>query len=295
MSQAMQGTIRKATAGFYYIYQQDKWIECRARGNFRARGVSPLVGDRVEYTVNGNKGMIEKILPRKNSFIRPPMANLDQLFIVVSTVEPAPNYFVIDKLTSIVQYKQVQCTIVVTKWDLLENHQLVDIYQKAGFGVIVANKNVCPDYKEQIGKLANKKISAFIGNSGVGKSTLLNKLDMKVVRETNAISNKLGRGKHTTRVVELFAIGEDTYLADTPGFSDVDLHKTEGILKDDLADTFIEFLPYQNQCRFHDCHHVGEPGCRIFEAVEEGSISQSRYDSYRMLYQHIKDLRPWQL
>jgi len=290
----IRGKIIKAISGFYYVKTEDQIYECKARGSFRNSNQSPLVGDDVLINADDDKGVVEEICDRKNSFIRPPAANIDQFIIVVSSKEPKPNYYVIDKLISIAEYKNVQPVLAFTKTDLLMDRDTIDIYQKADFKCIVADYER-DDWKQEFLNLLQGKTSAFIGNSGVGKSTLLNFLDIGLDLKTAQISQKLGRGRHTTRHVELFSLPFGGYVADTPGFSDVDLHKREGIMKEELAATFREFDPFLGDCRFLDCSHTKEIGCSVLQAVADGNIPKTRHESYMALYEELRPLESWQL
>ena len=291
----MNGRILKAISGFYSVQCGNGLIECRAKGIFRKRGLSPAVGDEVTISVDQNeKGVIEEISPRKNAFIRPPMANIDQFIVVVSAVSPSPNLFVVDKLLSIAEYKDVEPIIVLTKLDMAQLPGVADIYRQAGFTVIEVDYQQ-KAWKQQVLDCLAGKVSAFCGNSGVGKSTLLNHLGLGLSLKTGETSEKLGRGRHTTRHVELFQLPFGGYIADTPGFSDVDLHRQEGILKDQLQYTFREIAPLVGQCKFVGCSHTCEKGCAVLAALEQGKIVPSRHQSYVALYQAVKDIKDWQL
>lgn len=292
----LEGRLIKGIGGFYYVEAADAIYECKARGVFRKRGITPLVGDMVKFTVNDNaENTIDEIMPRRNSLVRPPLANLEQLFIVSSMVEPAVNTFVLDRLIAIAEYKNIEPVIVFTKTDLCDDfQQYVDIYSGAGFKVVVCD-NKSGKGADEIKALLTGKISAFTGNSGVGKSTLLNNIDKSLGLETGITSKKLGRGKHTTRHSQLYKIN-DGYVADTPGFSAVDLERCEKILKDDLPNCFREFEPYLDSCRFMtNCSHINDKGCAVKEAVDNGKISKSRHDSYVALYNEVKDIKEWEM
>jgi len=286
--------VLKSIGGFYYIKTSDGTvIECKAKGKFRKLALSPLAGDIVETEYEQGTNVITKIHTRKNQFVRPPFANLDLLVMVVATVEPNPNYFVIDKMCAIAQHKNADVVIAITKADLSQCEEIKDIYTKAGYKVFVTGEG----QTEQLEALRNEmkgKICAFAGNSGVGKSTLLNRLFPHLELETNAISQKLGRGKHTTRQVEIFDMG-DCMVADTPGFSSIELDRDNFISKYDLPHAFVEFGEYLDGCKFADCSHTSEIGCRIKQAVEDGEISQSRYDSYVAMYEKQKNVKDWEL
>jgi len=286
--------VLKSIGGFYYIKTADGTIiECKAKGKFRKLALSPLAGDIVETEYEQGTNVITKIQPRKNQFVRPPFANLDLLVMVVATVEPNPNYFVIDKMCAIAQHKNVDVAIAVTKADLAQCEDIKEIYNKAGYKVFITGEGQT-DQLNALKAEMRGKICAFAGNSGVGKSTLLNRLFPHLELETNAISQKLGRGKHTTRQVEIFDMG-DCMVADTPGFSSIELDRDNFISKNDLPYAFVEFGEYLDQCKFADCSHTSEIGCRIKQAVEEGQISQSRYDSYVAMYDKQKNIKDWEL
>ena len=286
--------VLKSIGGFYYIKTEDGTvIECKAKGKFRKLALSPLAWDVVETEYEQGTNVITKIHERKNQFVRPPFANLDLLIMVIATTEPAPNYFVIDKMCAIAQHKNAEVAIAITKADLAHCEEIKEIYTKAGYKVFVTGDGHT-DQLEALKDTMKGKICAFAGNSGVGKSTLLNRLFPDLQLETNAISQKLGRGKHTTRQVEIFDMG-DCMVADTPGFSSIELDRDNFISKYDLPHAFVEFAPYLDECRFADCSHTSEIGCRIKQAVEDGDISQSRYDSYAAMYDKQKNVKDWEI
>lgn len=290
---SLNGIILKSTGGFYYVEAADVVYECKARGIFRKKNNSPKVGDRVKITVpEDGYCSIDEIEQRKNTLKRPPLSNIDLLVIVVSTVEPSPNYLVIDKMTAAAVDNDIQPVIVVSKSDLKAGGELLDIYKKAGIKAFSCSKD------DEISIAAVKsyltgKISAFTGNSGVGKSTLLNALYPELKLETGEISEKLGRGRHTTRTVELFKVGGG-YVADTPGFSTVDLERYNMIDKENIMFCFPEFREYLTTCKFTSCSHTCEKGCEIIKAVKEGKISPSRHESYVAMYNEVKDIKQWQ-
>ena len=291
----MQGRILKATGGFYYVLSDAVLYECRARGLFRKNGVSPLVGDWVEIEEAGEeKGYVTRILDRKNSLIRPPLANLDQLFLVVSVADPQPNLLVLDKLIAIAEHKKIEPFLIVTKTDLGEWETLAALYEKAGFQVFCTGLDQDSDLA-MLRRSMEGKISAFCGNSGVGKSSLLNRIDSRLDLSTAQISQKLGRGRHTTRHVQLYPVSGGGYIADTPGFSSMDLERYEVILKEQLQYCFREFGPHLNQCRFTGCSHTKEKGCAVLAAMKEGEIASSRHDSYCTLYEAAKNIKEWEL
>lgn len=291
----LDGRIVKGIGGFYYVETADTVYECKARGIFRKKGITPLVGDYVSISVNENaENTIDEIKDRKNSLIRPPLANLDRLFIVSSVVDPSINPFVLDKLIAIAEFKKIEPIIVLTKSDLSDGYrEYEEIYKNAGFNVIVCN-NLNGDGSEQVKALLKGKTSAFTGNSGVGKSTLLNAIDPNLSLETGQTSKKLGRGRHTTRQCELFKICGG-YVADTPGFSALDFERCEKIYKEDLPYCFREFTPYLENCKFQtNCSHTGDKGCAVVEAVNNGLISKKRYNSYVEMYNEVKDIKEWE-
>ena len=289
----LQGILMKSIGGFYYVRCDNKDYECKARGNFRKRGSSPVVGDKVVISVpDEGFSAIEEILPRRNKLKRPALANIDTLVIVCSTVDPAPNYTIIDKMTAAAVNNNMTPIIVVSKNDLQNGDEIAAIYRNSDIQVFQCS----PDDVDEVGRLKEflqGKVSAFTGNSGVGKSTLLNQLFKNLDLQTGIISEKLGRGKHTTRVVELFEI-DGCIVADTPGFSTVDLQRYEMIDKTQLQYCFPEFEKYLGECQFTSCAHVCEKGCRILEAVEHGEIEKSRHRSYVTMYNEVKDIKAWQ-
>ncbi|MCM1285583.1 MAG: ribosome small subunit-dependent GTPase A [Acetobacter sp.] len=292
----MDGRLIKGIGGFYYVETADAIYECKARGKFRKEKITPLVGDFVSITVNNNaENTIDEIKARKNQLVRPPLANLDQLFIVASVVDPIINTFVLDRLIAIAEFKNIEPVIVITKTDLDSGYKkYYDLYTKAGFKVICCN-NTNGDGAENIKNMLSKKTSAFTGNTGVGKSTLLNIIDNSLNIETGETSKKLGRGRHTTRHCQLYNVG-DGYIADTPGFSAVDFERCEKILKDDLPYCFREFAPYIDNCKFNtSCTHVNDKGCAVAEAVKTGLISKERHKSYIELYNEVKDIKKWEM
>lgn len=288
------GIILKGIGGFYYVEAADAVYECKARGVFRKNRMTPLAGDRVEITVSeGAENTVDKISERKNVLQRPPVANLDNLILVVSTKEPVPNTLVMDKLTVIAESKGIEPIIVITKADLAPPDALLEIYKKAGFSTFCISDGRTEE-TDALKALLKDKISAFTGNSGVGKSTLLNRLDVNLALPTGNISEKLGRGRHTTREVTLFK-SCGGYIADTPGFSSLDFEKNELVRKDDLPHCFREFEAYLGLCRFSTCTHTCDKGCRIVEAVEKGEISVSRHNSYKAMYEVAKNIKEWEL
>lgn len=289
-----KGIIVKALSGFYYVKTDNGLIECKARGAFRNKNNSPLVGDNVNISIlENNRGVIDEIMPRLNCLIRPPVANIDRLFIVVSTTSPAPNTFVIDKMIVSAEDKGIEPIIVINKSDLSSADEIAGIYKKSGFHVFIVsatnNKGV-----EQLYPLFKDKLSVFCGNSGVGKSSLLNAIDTRFDISTADISEKLGRGRHTTRHTELYE-SHGGYIADTPGFSSIDMEKTAVIKKENLQFCFREFKDYIGECKFTSCSHTKEKGCAILQAVEDGKIPLSRIESYRKLYEDSSKYKDWEL
>lgn len=283
-----QGLIIKAISGAFYVQTEDAILPCKARGIFRKRGIAPLAGDYVRIEDDN----IVEILPRKNELVRPKAANIDLALMTVATTEPSPNTFVLDKMLAVCEVKKIEPVIVMTKNDLKTDDAFVDIYQKAGFNVIVTGEDI--HNEQQILSLMQGKVSIFIGNTGVGKSTLLNRLFPDLDLRTGAISNKLGRGRHTTRQVELYPIPGGGYVADSPGFSTVELEQYEPIRKEQLQYCFREFAPFLDKCRFADCSHRKEPGCAVLQAMEQGLVSESRHESYMMLYEEAMKIPDWQ-
>ena len=289
----LEGIIVKSIAGFCYVEAGDKVYECKPRGSFRKSGITPSAGDRVEISINGEKGVIEKIFERKNFLIRPPISNLDKLFIVSSAVVPSVNPLLIDRMTAICEHIGVEPVLVFNKADLGDFGDLPDIYKKIGYKVFVVSAETGEGVEQIKGELKSS-LSAFCGNSGVGKSSLLNKLLDGVSLTTGVVSEKLGRGKHTTRTVELFKV-LGGYVADTPGFSTLELIDFDLNDKDVLKFCFPEFSEYFGNCKFSSCTHVNEPGCAVLDAVKNGEIAQSRIESYASMYEDLKKIKPWEI
>lgn len=293
MRQTCYGRIVRSLSGFYDVWTGEKLITCRGRGILRREGLSPLTGDMARITVEKGKGMVEEILPRKNSFLRPAVANLDLLVIFAAGVNPVTEPFLIDRVAAIAAVQGVEVALCVNKSDLDPAEDLARIYSRAGFPVYRTSAQT----GQGIGQLRQAlrgKLTAFTGNSGVGKSSVLNCLKPELKLATGEVSEKLGRGRHTTRHVELYSLGGETLVADTPGFSSFDIERMEGVGKDNLTAAFPEFGPYLGGCQFADCAHRREPGCVLRQAVTEGNIAASRYESYLRLYDQASLIKDWQ-
>ena len=288
------GRILRSLSGFYDVQTDGGIISCRGRGHLRRGNESPLTGDMVEITVEKGKGMVEKILPRKNHFVRPAVANVDVLVIFAANVNPITEPFLIDRVAAIAGDQEVPVVLCVNKCDLDPAEDLVTIYQNAGFTVIQTSAET-GEGVAQLRRLLEGKLAAFTGNSGVGKSSILNQLCPELHLPVGEVSEKLGRGRHTTRHVELYKLAEDTYVADTPGFSSFDTDQMEVILKENLQYAFPDFGPYIGKCQFHDCSHRKEPGCAVTNAVAAGQIGATRYDSYLRLYEKASQVKLWEI
>ena len=281
----MEGTIVKALSGFYYVSCNEQVYECKARGKFRLDGTSPLVGDRVSFAVDGNKkGYIEKVFDRKNSFIRPAVANIDSLVFVAANTNPITDPFLIDRVSVIAEEAACELIVCINKIDIDPADELYDIYTRSGFITLRTSAQTGEGISQLKAELSGK-ICAFTGNSGVGKSSILNSIVPSFNIKVAAVSAKLGRGKHTTRHVELYDIGNGTFIADTPGFASFEIEMMQAIEKQELQHDFREFKKYIGECRFNDCAHLKEPGCAITEALQRGDIMLSRYQSYKRLYE----------
>ena len=288
----MNGYIVKGIGGFYYVKTPDGIVECKPRGIFRKQKITPVAGDEVTLETENGASVIAQIAPRKNVFVRPPVANLDVLFLVASTTQPAPSTLVLDKLSAIAVDKGVQPVIVCTKGDLAEAEFLCSAYEKSTLPFIRIDYGSGAGLDE-VKQWISGRLCAFCGNSGVGKSTLLNALLPDAARETSAISQKLGRGRHTTREVTIFeAFGGR--IADTPGFASLEANRAGFIPKENLEHAFPEFGPYFGQCRFTGCSHRSETGCAVREAVEAGTISKTRYASYLAMYEEASARKEWE-
>lgn len=289
------GIIIKALSGFYYVQTENGILECKARGRFRLDGTSPLVGDRVQCSLDANgKGRIDKVEDRKNWFVRPAVANIDTLVFVAANTNPVTDPFLIDRVSVIAAEAGCELVICVNKVDIDRGDRLYDIFSKAGFTVIRTSAEDGEGLDALLHSLKGR-VCAFTGNSGVGKSSILNALLPGLHIEIGEVSEKLGRGRHTTRHVELYALGENTYIADTPGFASFDIEMMQTISKEQLQYDFIEFAPYIGSCRFNDCAHLKEPGCAVTAALAEGKIGESRYSSYVKLYELTAQHKPWEI
>ncbi len=294
MTEKRIGRIVRSISGFYDVKCPEGIVTCRGRGSLRKHRESPLTGDMVEITVQNGKGMVEKILPRRNCFVRPAVANVDALVVFAANTNPVTEPFLIDRVAAIAGDQNVAVYILINKCDIDPGLDLMRIYRHAGFSVINASAETGEGVGE-LRELIRGKLVAFTGNTGVGKSSMLNRLCPGLQLATGEVSEKLGRGRHTTRHVELFDLGEDTFVADTPGFASFDTEQMDVILKENLQYAFMDFAPYIGKCRFHDCSHRAEPACAVRSAVEEGNIEKSRYDSYLKLYEKSSQVNEWEL
>lgn len=289
-----EGVIVKALSGFYYVQTDERLFECKARGRFRLDGTSPLVGDRVECSLDAHgKGRIDRVFERRNFFIRPAVANVDSLVFVAANTNPVTDPFLIDRVSVIAESAGCELIVCINKTDVDPADELYGIFTAAGFTVV---RTSVPDGTgiDALRREIAGKICAFTGNSGVGKSSIMNALSPGLNIKTAEVSEKLGRGKHTTRHVELFDIGGGTYAADTPGFASFDIEMMEIIPKEQLQFDFVEFAPYIGECRFNNCAHLREPGCAVTQAVADGKIMPSRYRSYERLYALSAQHKSWE-
>ena len=294
MTEKRTGRIVRSLSGFYDVQTDKGLVTCRARGILRRERNSPLTGDLAEISVERGKGMVEKLLPRKNHFIRPAVANIDALVVFAANVNPVTEPYLIDRVAAIAGDQEVPVYLCVNKCDLDPAIELVRIYENADFPVIRTSAET-GEGVEELRSLIQGKLVAFTGNSGVGKSSILNRLAPELNLATGEVSEKLGRGRHTTRHVELFRLGEDTYVADTPGFSSFDTDQMDVILKENLQYAFPDFGKYIGKCRFDDCSHRKEPDCAVRAACEAGEIEKTRYDSYLKLYEKASQIKLWEL
>ncbi len=293
MKMQLQGIILQSIGGFYYVEAADTVYTCRARGIFRRQGLTPVAGDRVTITVEeGEEGVLEAVGPRNNVLVRPPVANLDLLVLVASVCQPRTNTLVLDKMIAVAEKKGITPIVVINKSDLGDPTELETIYRSTGLECYTVSATE-PNTLDALRHRLAGQVSVFAGNSGVGKSSLLNALDPALSLSTGEISQKLGRGRHTTRTATLYHLAEG-YLVDTPGFSSLDLEQVEPIYKEELAECFREFAPYEGHCRFSGCAHYKEPGCAVRQAVEGGQIAPSRYESYVTMYEAVKNIKEWE-
>lgn len=289
----MTGRICKALSGFYSVETPEGTLTCRARGKFRKTGVSPLVGDRVDCTaLGGGEGVVEAVLPRRNAFDRPAVANIDQLVIVASEAIPRTEPYLIDRMTAIAALKNCGVVVCVNKCDLADGRSLAAYYESAGYPVCRVSAATGEGMESLINAISGK-LNAFTGNSGVGKSSILNALDPAFHLKVGEVSQALGRGRHTTRHVELFRLRCGAEVIDTPGFSSFDADTLSLALKRRLPETFPDFAPYLDGCRFVGCSHTKERGCAVLDAVRGGKIVKGRHESYLRLYDELKTVNEW--
>lgn len=294
MMEIVEATILKGVGGFYYIRWQGREIECKAGGRLRLRrDFRPAVGDLARVELRGeDEGLITEILPRRSFLLRPPIANIDQLIIVASEADPTTDPYLIDQVSVVALRQGIQPVLALNKADLRPSARFEEIYRQAGFPTIPVSAQTGQGL-EELRLLLRGKSSAFTGNSGVGKSSLLNRLEPGFGLETGSIS-RISRGRHTTRQVELFPLQDGGFAADTPGFSSFDISRIDRIPKEELEQYFPEFEPYIGQCRFSGCAHCKEPGCAVDQACAEGLIAPSRLESYRRLYEEMAKWKEWQ-
>ena len=292
----MQGKIVKGISGFYYVHVVGTGIyECKAKGAFRNKKIKPLVGDNVEIAVvdeEKKKGNVEAILPRKNELIRPAVSNIDMALVIFAAAKPDPNFNLLDRFLCMMEYQKVPVTICFNKCDLVSEEQkkeLEAIYKPAGYDIIFTSAKA-GIHLEELKALLKGKTTTVAGPSGVGKSSLINQLQDSICMETGSISEKIERGKHTTRHSEIIPLGDDAYIMDTPGFSSMDM---PGFEKEDLWTCYPEFLPHEPYCKFQGCSHISEPSCGVKDALAEGKINQVRYDNYKLLYEEMKQIRKY--
>ena len=292
----MQGKIVKGISGFYYVHVVGTGIyECKAKGAFRKQKIKPLVGDNVEIAVideENKKGNVEQILPRKNELIRPAVSNIDMALVIFAAAKPDPNFNLLDRFLCMMEYQKVPVTICFNKCDLITEEQKAEleaIYKPAGYEVIFTSAKAGINV-DTLHELLKGKTTTVAGPSGVGKSSLINQLQDDIYMETGQISQKIERGKHTTRHSEIIPLGDNSYIMDTPGFSSMDM---PGFEKEDLWTCYPEFVPYEPYCKFQGCSHISEPSCGVKDALEEGKISRVRYDNYVLLYNEMKQIRKY--
>ena len=294
MTKTSQGRIIRSLSGFYEVQTEQGTVTCRARGNLRRGSQIPLTGDMVSVSIERGKGMVEKIHPRRNSFVRPAVANIDALVVFAANANPVTEPFLIDRVAAIAGDQEVPVILCVNKCDLDPAQDLIRIYTHAGFEVIAASAETGEGI-EQLRELIKGKLVAFTGNSGVGKSSILNRRCPALQLPTGEVSEKLGRGRHTTRHVELYDLGDGTLVADTPGFSSFDTDQMDVMLKENLQYAFPDFGVYLGKCQFHDCSHRKEPGCAVTAALAAGELEPTRYDSYLRLYEKASQIKLWEL
>ena len=291
----MQGRILTALSGFYYVDCNGTLVTCRARGKFRKDGISPLVGDLVEIReISASEGYVERILPRKNAFDRPAVANIDQLVIIASGAIPKTEPFLIDRIASLAVLKDCDVLVLLNKSDLDRADELYEIYTASNIPTLRVSA-ATGEGMDELKRLISGKVSAFTGNSGVGKSSILNTLDSRFDLKTGEISLALGRGRHTTRHIELFKLDCGAEVMDSPGFSSFETEELNLELKNRLPETFPEFAPYLDTCQFVGCSHTKEKGCSVLEALRSGKIHPSRHKSYLRLYEELKPLQEWEV
>lgn len=292
----IEGIVFKALSGFYYVdIGTDALVECRARGRLRKKDeIPPMVGDKVLITTVGDKGVLESVFPRRNAFLRPPVANLDQMVIFASGALPITEPFLIDRIAALCELNDCVPLICINKCDLNMADELFETYYNTGYQAIRVSAKTGEGI-EMLKDMLKGKVSAFTGNSGVGKSSVLNALESSLSLKTDDVSYKLGRGKHTTRHVEMFRLGDETIAIDTPGFSAFNTDVPELLEKDNIQYAFPEFSKYIGECQFRDCSHIKEKGCAILCAVNEGKIRETRYSSYVRLYEYAKKTKKWEL
>lgn len=292
----MRGKIIRGIAGFYYVHVPEKGIlECKAKGIFRKNNLKPLVGDWVEVSLldeENKKGNIDEVLGRSNELIRPAVANIDQALVIFAIKKPEPNLNLLDRFLIMMQQKEIPCVLVFNKSDLVteeEKEKLREIYSGSGGEILFVSAKQ-DEGIEEIRNVLKGKTSTVAGPSGVGKSSIINKLQSGVSMETGSISEKIERGKHTTRHTEFISIGEDTFIMDTPGFSSLAVFDME---KEELEQFYPEFDEYRDTCRFNGCSHTHEPGCSVKEAIQEGKISKARYENYQLIYEELKNKKKY--
>lgn len=289
-----QGRILKGVGGFYYADTRDGIIVCKARGKFRIQNIKPMVGDIAEIRyLDDETGFLSEIKPRKNLLVRPPIANIDMIVIVVSQAPPVTDTFLIDRVSAIAAHQNIETVIAINKCDLDDGDKLYEIYTRAGFKVFRVS-GVTGDGIPELKQSLAGKLTAFTGVSGVGKSTILNCILPEPGLKTGEINDRIGRGRHTTRHVEIIKIAENTWLADTPGFSAFDTGQMDLIRKEELSGAFFDFLPYSGNCRFTGCAHIKDSGCAVIDALKQGRIEETRYISYKRMYESIKDIKDWE-